>query len=527
MSRTLHRITLSLAVTVGFLAASEFTLRAINPNLEEVVSPLLYQRNSGDAFTAGSSPGSRIYVSGRRRVATDRVAGKRILMFGASAAYGEMFTAFTAFPGVAEQTLRAATDVPIEVLNLAHGGMGSRQVGEMVFRVLEHGQADLLVIYSGNNEYHELRALKARSERYNAKAEMLRRRLSASYLYRQLREWFIPTEDILSPPDGEEWLPVGRMDVLVDENDRALGVELYKEHLRDILLAAKKHNVPILLTTVASNLKDHLDNGTPGTLSKEGEAALRDLAAMVDKIPAARFAAEAAERLNLIDSEQGLHKLGNLYLQAKLPAAAKDTFERKELAALRPMTSNRALRQAVLQMGEKYGTPVCDLAEALNAASTDGIAGKDSFIDHCHPNAGGHQVLGIALAECIASQDLLDLGTVELGDMPQRNNIFRADHYQGHRTIPGIQQSASPYEAGSVQSIVSLGHAAFVADRFDQALEHYKQAAENDAPIGSIQHSIGLTELYRGNLSAARAALEQAKQAGNHDAGKLLKTLAH
>ena len=59
----------------------------------------------------------------------------------------------------------------------------------MVFRVLEHGGADLLVIYTGNNEYHELRALKARSDRYDAKAELLRRRLSKSYLYRQLREW--------------------------------------------------------------------------------------------------------------------------------------------------------------------------------------------------------------------------------------------------------------------------------------------------------------------------------------------------
>ena len=526
MAGILKRIALSVGITIAFIGVSEVILRTISPDLEGVVSPLIYQRNSGDAFTPGATPGTQVYVSGRRRVATHSVAGKRVLVFGASAAYGEMFTAFTAFPGVAEQKLRQATDVPIEVLNLAHGGMGSRQVGEMVFRVIEHGQADLLVIYTGNNEYHELRALKARSDRYNAEAEMLRRRLSASYLYRQLREWFVPTENTLTPPEGEEWLPVGRMDVLVDQHDRDLGVALYEEHLRDIVLAAQEHNVPVLLTTVASNMRDHLDNGTPGKLSKEGEDALGQLSAMVERIPRARFAAEAAKRLPLLDTEQSLHKLGNLYLRAKLPEAAKDAFERKELAALRPMTSNRRLRETVHNVGEKYGVPVCDLAHSLSEASTDQIAGKDHFIDHCHPNAAGHQILGQALAECIADQDLLKLGDIHLSDSTASKNVFRIDHYTGHRPIPGIQQSGGEYDENSIEGIVNQGHQQFVSDRFDQALSHYSKAAEQGAPAAHIQHSIGLTHLYRRDMTAARSALKKATEAGNLDSAKLLKTLA-
>jgi hypothetical protein len=525
MANTIHRIALSFGFTLGTLVAAEVGLRWLTPELEEVVSPLLYQRNSGDAFTPGKSPGTRLYVSGRRRIATDVVSGKRILVFGASAAYGEMYSAFSAFPGVAESMLRTATDVPIEVLNLSHGGMGSRQVGEMVFRVLEHGQADLLVIYTGNNEFHELRALKARSDRYNAKAEMLRRRLSASYLYRQLREWFIPTEEMLTPPEGEDWLPVGRMDVTVDDDDRALGVALYGEHLRDIVLAAQEHAVPILLTTVASNLRDHLDHGTSGTLSQQGEAALHDLEAMVDKIPAARFAAEAAERLAVIDTEGGLHKLGNLYLRASLPQAAKDAFERKELAALRPMTSNRSMRNMVKHIGQKYGVPVCDLEASLADIASDGIPGNDMFIDHCHPNAQGHQHLGEALAQCIATEDLLKLGPIEVTTKPDSDNVFRVDHYQGHRPIPGIARLTNAHPPGSAEHAATAGHQAFVTDRFDQALGHYEQAVALGAPAQSIHHSIGLTQLYRGNIEQARAALLLATEAGGSDAGKVLSTL--
>jgi hypothetical protein len=525
MPNTTHRIALSFGIAIGSLAAAEMSLRWLNPQLEEVVSPLLYQRNSGDAFTAGTSPGSRVYVSGRRRAATNTVSGKRVLVFGASAAYGEMYSAFSAFPGIAEAMLRRSTEVPIEVLNLSHGGMGSRQVGEMVFRVLEHGQADLLVIYTGNNEFHELRALKARSERYNAKAEMLRRRLSASFLYRQLREWFIPTEEILAPPEGEEWLPVGRMDVTVDDDDRALGVALYGEHLRDIVLAAREHKVPILLTTVASNLRDHLDHGTSGKLSQTGERALHDLEGMVDKIPAARFAAEAAKRLSDIDTEEGLHKLGNLYLRAKLPLAAKDAFERKELAALRPMTSNRAMRNTVKHIGTKYGVPVCDLEASLSEVARDGIPGNDVFIDHCHPNADGHQQLGLALARCIANEDLLQLGALELPMGVASDNLFRVDHYRGYRPIPGMATIANTHPPGSAENATFEGHQAFVADRFDEALEHYEHAGSLGAPTASIQHSIGLTQLYRGDVAAARTALERAQQAGDVDAGRVLATL--
>ena len=526
MTRHLQRIALSLGVTLGTLGLAEISLRWLNPNLEEVVSPLLYQRNSGDAYTPGKSPNSRIYVSGRRRVASHSPNGKRIMVFGASAAYGEMFTAFTAFPGIAEAALQRSLETPVEVLNLAHGGMGSRQVGEMAFRVLEHDQADLLVLYTGNNEYHELRALKARSDRYDAGAEMLRRRLSASYLYRQLREWFIPTEDMLAPPEGEKWLPVGRLDVTVDDDDRALGVALYGEHLRDIVLAAKEHGVPILLTTVASNLRDHLDNGTPGVLSREGEDALRELEGMVDKIPSARFAAEAGDRLHLIDTEAGLHKLGNLYLRAGLAAAARGAFERKEIAALRPMTSNRMMRDVVKELAHRYDVPFCDLEGALSAAATDGIPGNALFIDHCHPNAEGHTLLGLALAQCIADQDLLKLGPVSLSTEAPATNPLRVDHFRGHRPIPGIKQPAISVEPGTAEHHAAEGHRDFVADRFDQALSHYEEAAALGANADSIQHSIGLTHLYRGDMTRAREALKAAGEAGSADATAVLKTIS-
>ena len=51
----------------------------------------------------------------------------------------------------------------------------------------------------------------------------------------------MPAADTLRPPDDETRLPIGRLDVTVDEKDRALGVALYREHLRNIVPSPPRH----------------------------------------------------------------------------------------------------------------------------------------------------------------------------------------------------------------------------------------------------------------------------------------------
>jgi len=515
MPKLTTKIGFTAIACIGLLAVVEVGLRATMPDLEEVVSPLLYQRNSGQSFTTGRTPGTRVYVSGRGRTVTHKKAGVRILVFGASAAYGEMFSPFTAFPGQAEARLRASNpDIPVEILNLAHGGMGSRQVGEMVFRALENDNPDLIVIYTGNNEYHELRALKARSDKYDPQAELLRRKLSRSFLYRRVRDIVMPTDDGLEAPKDETWLPIGRMDVTVDADDRGLGLALYDDHLRSIVLAAKEHGVPVILTTVATNIRDHVDNGTPGSPSQSEIDALHNLQGMVDKVPKARFAAEAGDLSDHITTEGGLHRLGQLYLQAQLPEIAADALERKELAALRPMTSNRAMRTAVKRLGERHGVKMCDLASALAASTPNGIPGNDVFIDHCHPNAQGHQVLGEALSACI-----LDLGVGGLSHSPQKlteeaKHPLRVDHYSGHRPIPGYKSNSAKPDTSTQDGLAMAGHQAFVAERFDDALAAYQAALEMGPDSSHLHVSIGLTQMYRGDLKSSRQSLDKAAAQG-------------
>jgi len=329
-----------------------------------------------------------------------------------------------------------------------------------------------------------------------------------------MRDLIMPAEDTLAPPRDGTWLPIGRLDVTIDKDDRALGLALYEDHLRSIVLAAREHGIPILLTTVATNIRDHLDNGTPGQPSKQETAALNALQGMADKVPKGRFAAEANRLAPDIKTEGGLHRLGQLYLSAQLPEIAADTLARKELSALRPMTSNRAMRSTVKQLGQTYGIKVCDLAGALASSAPDGIPGNDVFIDHCHPNAAGHQVLGKALASCILEMGIGGLKHATQKITPDPLSPLRVDHYSGHRRIPGYQTNPTPPDKTTLQGMAMAGHQAFVQDRFDDALSAYQAALSMGDPSGHIHYSIGLTQLYRGNLSASRTAFQRALEAG-------------
>ena len=527
MSTLTKRIGFALAVAVLGLGAAEGTLQLVSDSDETVISPLAYQRYSGSAFTAGREPGTRVYVSGRRRVVTNKKSGIRILVFGASAAYGEMFSPYTAFAGVAERLLRDANpSTPIEVLNLSHGGMGSRQVGEMVYRALENDSPDAIVVYTGNNEYHELRALKARSENYDPGAELLRRRLSTSALYRFLRDTFVPEDTTLTPPEGEEWLPIGRLDVTVDADDRALGVQLYREHLGSIARAANDRGVPLILTTVPTNLRDHVDRGTPGNASDAENRALAELRALANRMDAQQFSAEASRRAASVTTEAGLHTLGNLYLDEQLTDAALDAFRQKELAALRPMTSNHDLRGVVMAAEESGEAMVCDLAGALEAANPRGVPGSDMFIDHCHPNAEGHRHLGVALAHCIAELKLTGLTGAIPAKSPELDNPFRVDHYAGHRAIPGFASNPRPADQSTTEGLALAGHQAFVAEQYNSALTAYQSAAARPDAPDELHLSIGLTHLHLQQLGRARAALKRASDAGVADARRILETLS-
>ena len=126
---------------------------------------------------------------------------------------------------------------------------------------------------------------------------------------------------------------------------------------------------------------------------------------MVDKVVADQSVEDARAKEGAIKTEERQHRLGNLY-SARERASRLRRAAQRELAALRPMTSNRDLRQVVRTLGQETGTP----GLAIIGLHLRGVQAESGilrqFIDHRHPNAAGHRIWESALAERITEMSL-------------------------------------------------------------------------------------------------------------------------
>ena len=200
-----------------------------------------------------------------------------------------------------------------------------------------------------------------------------------------------------------------------------------------------------------------------------------------------------------------------------MPEAAADAFERKELAALRPMTSNRDMRRVVKELGATTGTSVCGSFASPAASAEYGISGQGQFIDHCHPNADGHRVLGQALAVCITDMGIGGLrgrATLSTDAQPFRWTVTAAtERFSGFKTNPVTMDTTT------AEGAALAGHQAFVMERYPAAIAHYELAlSQGGDPAVCIMQSAWLpctptTRLeFQRELSLAARGWETSKQ---------------
>ena len=153
----------------------------VDDSPESLTSPLTFQRHQTPIASPTASEGAVLF-GGPNIVALEQPAGVRIFFFGGSATEGYHMTPFSSFAGWTQRFLRLLLPgTPVEVINLGAGGEASRQVADLVTATASTQHADLFVVYSGNNEYYELRALKEANPNFDARTELARRRLSGSH----------------------------------------------------------------------------------------------------------------------------------------------------------------------------------------------------------------------------------------------------------------------------------------------------------------------------------------------------------
>ncbi|MCX6152050.1 MAG: SGNH/GDSL hydrolase family protein [Ignavibacteriales bacterium] len=329
----------------------------------------------------------------------------RVFILGESSAAGYPFLPNGSFAVYIKKRLELLyPDNTIEIINLSMSAINSYALKDMLPGVLEQ-KPDLILIYTGHNEYYgalgvgSMESLGTSREIINfvlwlnkfKSVELLRNAIkSVANLFSSPKE---TTEGgtLMARMAKDQMIPLHSS--LFEK-----GIKQFENNLNDIFNITHKASVPVIIGTLAYNLKDQ----EPFISTTEGN------------LPAAK---------NIFEKAKSELKMGNRKQADSLFRYAKD------LDALR-FRAPEKINQIINQLALTYNYPVVDVDKYFNSISPDGIVGNNLMTDHLHPTLSGYQILGRLFFEKMKEINLLPKGEpVNLQDKTQDSIVLHQYHF--------------------------------------------------------------------------------------------------
>ncbi|MEZ5333554.1 MAG: GDSL-type esterase/lipase family protein [Thermoanaerobaculia bacterium] len=359
----------------------------------------LYEVNPAVAepFFARPAEGSMVVGGHRREVlAVPAPANQlRVAFVGASTVEGFPLPGNVTAARFLEAALRSLLpERPVRVVNLGVTAVASFPVRALAARALDELDPDLLVVYTGHNELFGAAGV-ASWQRMGASVTAMRwvyalRRLA---LWQGLRSLLVrPRDDGRKPELVEVMAGVDAVEPGGALHERAR--RNLETNLREIAVRSRRHGVPVVLATVASNLHDLAPIGSWD----------RDLT------PDQRLAAAGAEEASLDELERlataAPRHAGVAYALARAvepndAGRASALFARARDLDSMPWRAPAAVSDVVRRVATEERADLADV-EAAFAAAVDGPPGWNLFADHVHPNLEGQALLAATLLRAIA-----------------------------------------------------------------------------------------------------------------------------
>src|ERR1017187_10376907 len=292
----------------------------------------------------------------------------RVFVLGESAGAGYPFTPLGAFSRYLEQKLSLQyPDSKIEVINCSITAINTYTMRDLFPGILEQ-KPDLVLIYAGHNEYYGALGVGS-MESLGTSRSMVN-----PVIYLERFKTFQLIRNLLKSAAG---LLGGKKEALtgtlmarmaqnqyigLDSDTYKKGIEQFRGNMHDILEMARKQNVPVILGTLACNLKDQY----PFVSIKE----------------------------------KGFPQADKVYIQAKESLAKNDSKSAdslfrfaKDLDALR-FRAPSEINSIVINLGKEFNFNVVNIDSAFDAVSPDHITGENIMTDHLHPTLHGYQLIG-------------------------------------------------------------------------------------------------------------------------------------
>ena len=534
------RLLIGLAVATSFLLILEGGARlfpvdsweGVNPNLSY---PLFIPGEGQFSGQFVTNPHFRRTMSWQSFPQVKAPGTQRVFFLGGSAALGWPGPIQMAFSSYLHRALGSVSPGKFEVINVAAMSYGSHRVVDLLADIVGL-DPDLIVIWSGNNEYVENNAFSS----YGRTVEMrwLQRWLRHSYLYRFIRlRLGKVAPDLLSLPVGGDITDLrkfsqvrrGMLGRSVETDQRVL--ENYRENLRQMASLIQQSGAKGVFCTVPVNLSGWAPTNVapiqtdPATSRQWAEAWDRSFSLWKQK----RYA-EAVDGLSHLlglTTEYALahYLLGDSFLHLGRIDEAQAAFDRARDLDIRPVRALTSFERAIREIAADEGMTLVDLEGAFAAASESGVPGLDLFLDYVHPNEIGHKLAAIAILRDTARLLAVPNPVPQLeelivnDDWAKRNSYDQADYFY---TLGMTQFNNGNFDAAEQAYLRALeiapdysepaGNLAAIYELqgdFLKARKFYERALDNDP--AALQYAAGLAKVLSrlGDHAAAHKISEQ------------------
>ncbi len=338
----------------------------------------------------------------------------RIFVLGASAAQGTPDGAYS-FGRILQRLLQhARPDLDIEVVTAAMPAINSHVVRGIAKQCLSC-QPDLLIVYLGNNEVVGPFGAGTVFSGFTDRLALIRLQIAL----KSTRLGQLITRLAEATGAGRARKEWGGLQMFMDHqvafDDRRMAAVYshFRQNLNDIVAAATKYDTPVILCTVATNLKDcppFASMHDPGLSDPQLEQwqQLYDQAVQLQWDADYQGALETFNRAADIDDRYAeLHfRMGLCYWLTEQFEKAKSHFvlaREYDTLRFRADTHINKIIRDVAETASKKNVYLLDAEAILARNSAQGVPGRELFWEHVHLSFHGNYILARACWEQVGS----------------------------------------------------------------------------------------------------------------------------
>ena len=351
--------------------------------------------------------------------------GIRLFVQGGSTAAGFPY-GFGASPaGMLDQRLsKTFPHHQVEVINTAMSAISSYTLLDFVDEIIEQ-KPDAVLIYAGHNEFLGILGVGSNYTTASSHAaNLIFLKLKDFRVYQLIQNSYAFFNN-RSDMNGDS---ISQLKKLTQKNKRTMmakvaknksiekgsdiylnGLNQFEDNLSLILAKYQSAKIPVFISTIASNLKDH-----PPFSSFDTNRSSKQLLIKIERsLKSGESLSHHKKELDNLIKDAKLnndaflyYKIAKLYEWSKKANKAKSFYLKAKDNDLLRFRAPEDINIIITQLAKQYAATLVDYEENLTLRSSSKIIGDNFMLEHLHPNLQGYFILADSFYQKLKSNQL-------------------------------------------------------------------------------------------------------------------------